>query len=1034
MSVRIPATILMPFFNHISTTVESVNALFSNFDLPEELVLIDDGSTASLESRAKEIVIPADVTVKLVRLPHNGGFIEAVNTGFTYAKHPYIVLLNNDTIPLPGWLNALYEIMEKFPDAGAVGSKLLTKEYRVEEAGGEILYHGEAIQLGAGLNRLDPSVNFLRKVTYCSGASLMIRRTALGGTAEFLLESAYGRGYYEDTDLCELLRSKGYNVYYQPRSEVVHLGSQTFGRGIEHDLLIRQNRMKFCERWMDRLSRRLIETTLDPVDNFIFIDQTFPWQDRAAGGKRMWNILSLARSIMPAARIIFIAMYGVGQEHYQKALEDIGIECHSGNNDLRSIPWPHILQSSNRNTAWIAAPDLYHWTAPIVRALSIRSRIIYDTVDIHSKRLTQGRQYGFGDELSQKRTAWRELDACQDADIVVAVSEVDGAWTREQHAKIVEVVPIIHELRESRTPWEDRSGVLFVGNFNHTPNVDAMNFFLLEIWPLIQLSLPGIHLSIAGNNPTERIRDLESDTISVLGYVPDLTNLYERTRLTVMPLRFGSGIKGKLGETLEYQVPFVATTTAIEGMPVAEAGIIVADNDARAFADAVIRLYEDKPLWSAFQNHAQNIIKNHYHPDLVREKLSAILPLPATQPKTTIIILCWNNLEYTKQAIASIQTSTWLDYILVPVDNGSTDGTPEYLRNLAEIHAWIKPVFLKYNTGFAGGINAGLATVTTEFIAILNNDVVMTSGWMERMLVHFYQFPSLGLIGPMACNVSGVQNIPFSSSLDALDPFARMIFAKNAGTVMATQRIVGFAWVMRQEVLHTVGGLHLDFGKGNYEDDDYCIRVLNAGYQIGVARDVFIYHKGSASWNSQEWQHSMKQNLEVLHRRWGQVWTSDGRWIERPPQAYRRNRDYFPPVSKWEDMQPWLRDAMEAAQDAEVADFALQSFKHTGNQAFLLYAALSTLRLPLPEQALRIILAAPKDHTEIEALKLWISVLALYSLERLEDMRHTVQLARDSGYAIPEPPESAIEWDLQWRELQAQCETAFSESKSIGND
>ncbi len=678
MPVRIPATILMPFFNHISTTIESVNALFSNFDLPEELVLIDDGSTESLESRAKEIVIPADVTVKLVRLPRNGGFIEAVNTGFTYAEHPFIVLLNNDTIPLPGWLNALYETMERFPDAGAVGSKLLTKEYRVEEAGGVILYHGEAVQLGAGLNRHDPSVNFLRKVSYCSGASLMIRRTALGDTAEFLLESAYGRGYYEDTDLCELLRSKGYNVYYQPRSEVVHLGSQTFGRGIEHDLLMRQNRMQFCERWMDRLSRRLIETTLDPADNYI--------------------------------------------------------------------------------------------------------------------------------------------------------------------------------------------------------------------------------------------------------------------------------------------------------------------------------------------------------------------PLPSSRPKITIIILCWNGLEYTKQAIASIQASTSLDYILVPVDNGSTDGTPEYLRNQAELHPWIKPVYLEYNTGFAGGINAGLATATTEFIAILNNDVVVTSGWLERMLVHFYQFPTLGLIGPMACNVSGVQNIPFSSSLDALDPFARMIFAKNAGTVMATQRIVGFAWVMRQEVLHKVGGFHLDFGKGNYEDDDYCIRVLNSGYQIGVAQDVFIYHKGSASWNSREWQHSMNVNLEVLHKRWGQVWSPDGRWIEWTPQAYQRNRDYFPPVSKWEDMQQWLRVELNAAQDADVANFAVQSFMHTDNQAFLIYAALSTLRLPLPEHALRIVLAAPKDRTEVEALKLWISVLSLYSLKQTEDMRQTVQLARDSGYALPDPPESAIEWDLQWRELQAQCETVFSESKSTGND
>ena len=138
---------------------------------------------------------------------------------------------------------------------------------------------------------------------------------------------------------------------------------------------------------------------------------------------------------------------------------------------------------------------------------------------------------------------------------------------------------------------------MFVGGFQHPPNVDAVEYFLDEILPLIVCRLPDIQVHIVGSNMPATLRARAIRNVHVHGFVRDLDQLYSRVRLTIAPLRYGAGVKGKVNQSMAHGVPVVATTPATEGMHlVHETDVLVADT-ASDFADSVVRLHENEELW-----------------------------------------------------------------------------------------------------------------------------------------------------------------------------------------------------------------------------------------------------------------------------------------------------------------------------------------------------------------------------------------------------------------------------------------------------
>ncbi|QEM69755.1 glycosyltransferase [Geobacter sp. FeAm09] len=247
-------------------------------------------------------------------------------------------------------------------------------------------------------------------------------------------------------------------------------------------------------------------------------------------------------------------------------------------------------------------------------------------------------------------------------------------------------------------------------------------------------------------------------------------------------------------------------------------------------------------------------------------------------PLVSIIILTINQLPYTMECVASIQRHTREPYELIFIDNGSTDGTVPWLRALAAREPdTCRVIENSANLGFAKGCNQGLEAAQGDYLLLLNNDVVVTEGWLSGLLDCFRHRPETGIVGPLTNNISGIQRLPGAppAPRDGIDEFAAALRARFAGRRIYNRRIVGFCMLFTRDLLNRVGYLDDSFGNGNFEDDDYCLRAELEGFRNLIAGDVFIHHYGSVSFrgNNLDYAQSMAGNRGVFNRKWNRTIT-----------------------------------------------------------------------------------------------------------------------------------------------------------------
>ena len=244
----------------------------------------------------------------------------------------------------------------------------------------------------------------------------------------------------------------------------------------------------------------------------------------------------------------------------------------------------------------------------------------------------------------------------------------------------------------------------------------------------------------------------------------------------------------------------------------------------------------------------------------------------------SIVILAHNQLDYTRKCIESIITHTREFFEIIVVDNGSTDGTNRYLET--ELTGLISADTLKIirndtNLGYAGGNNRGMAAASGEYILLLNNDVVVTPGWLTRLLACMEKHADIGIVGPMTNHVVGPQLVkPVSydiDSLEGLEEFAAAHTRKYAGQIKKLARVVGFCMLIKREVIEAIGGLDERYGLGNFEDDDFSLRSVAAGYGSCIAKDCYIHHFGNRTFVGAQidYDASLNTNWEIFKEKWG---------------------------------------------------------------------------------------------------------------------------------------------------------------------
>ncbi len=209
---------------------------------------------------------------------------------------------------------------------------------------------------------------------------------------------------------------------------------------------------------------------------------------------------------------------------------------------------------------------------------------------------------------------------------------------------------------------------------------------------------------------------------------------------------------------------------------------------------------------------------------------------------TSIVILTYNELSYTKKCIRSIQKHTPIAHEIIFVDNGSRDGTVRWLRNLVQENSNYKLIENERNLGFAKGCNQGILESSGEYILLLNNDVVVTDGWLSGMLECLNSSTETGIVGPMTNNVTGLQKIENSGyvSVDHFDDYAKSFRERYRYRRIPSARLVGFCMMFRRKLVESIDLIDERFGTGGYEDQDYCLRAELEGYRNLIAGDVFI--------------------------------------------------------------------------------------------------------------------------------------------------------------------------------------------------
>ena len=595
------------------------------------MIIIADDCSEDLTMHIQEVV--ENVTV--IRTDENSGFLKNCNHAVKEARGEYIYFLNNDTQVQAGWLDFQVKLMEERQDAGMTGAKLVYPDGRLQEAGGIIWQDASAWNYGNRQNPDQPEYNYVKEADYVSGAAMMIRRQLWQQIGGF--DEQYAPAYCEDSDLAFEVRKRGYKVLYQPRSVVVHFEGMSNGTDLQEGLKQYQvvNQKKLYDKWKTELSQHKSEgqdvfcarERSGDKKTLLMIDHYVPTYDCDAGSRTVYEFLQLF--IKKGFQVKFIGDNFHYAEKYTQKLEQMGIEVLYGEYYKN-----HIREWLDENHSYI---DYVFLNRPHISIKYIDyfcqhtdCKVLYYGHDFHYLR--GKREYELSGEKAKLVEAeeWREkeLYLMRRANMSYYPSPVEVEVIRQMDpalkVKSITAYTFFDELPDRNRDFVSRRGLLFVGGFAHTPNIDAVMWFVKNIYPLI-CQKEKIPLYLVGSNPTREIKKLGGiDGVTVKGFVSDeeLQGLYQTCKLAVVPLRYGAGVKGKVVEAMYHGIPLITTSIGAEGIPELQTFACVADQEEE-FAQAVVQLYRQDERLREMSEKGQAIVKKYYSSEAVWETFSS---------------------------------------------------------------------------------------------------------------------------------------------------------------------------------------------------------------------------------------------------------------------------------------------------------------------------------------------------------------------------------------------------------------------------
>ncbi len=376
----------------------------------------------------------------------------------------------------------------------------------------------------------------------------------------------------------------------------------------------------------------------------------FPETDKNSGALRVYEIVKM---LAGAGHSITFLAASSNDAKYSQALERLGVECICDQDRAFSgsaNAFGAFLKERNFDVAIFVQHFVYNRYAPYLRMALPQCRLVFDTLDLEFVRCEREAQI-VGTSAARENARdikVEEHSAIRDAESVWVVTE-DEKHTVLQIApeKDVRTIPNIHAVDPDLPGFGSRSGVVFLGSYRHRPNVDAIHYFMQKIFPQIEVQLPGVPFSIAGAYPTDDLYryEQESPNVHVTGFVADHRALLKSHRVGVVPLRYGAGLKGKIGEYFGCGLPCVTTSIGAEGMNMVSGKNALVADDPSAFAREVARLYTDPELWQSLSSAGVDYIEASLSVEAIRpgllEAVSAAAHIPIVVSNAPLSAQLW---------------------------------------------------------------------------------------------------------------------------------------------------------------------------------------------------------------------------------------------------------------------------------------------------------------------------------------------------------------------------------------------------------
>ncbi len=626
-------SIIIPVYNQIHYTYACLLSILEHTkDVSYEVIIADDVSTDAtehLDRYAEGLVICRGST--------NQGFLKNCNHGAQSARGRYLMFLNNDTQVTEGWLSSLVNLIQSDESIGMVGSKLVYPDGRLQEAGGIIWSDGSGWNYGRLDNPDKPEYNYVKDVDYISGAAILLSTDLWKQIGGF--DTRFAPAYCEDSDLAFAVREAGYRVVYQPLSKVIHFegvsnGTDVEGFGMKRYQVVNSEKLK--EKWQAQLEKQC-ENNGNP-DPFrarersqgkkiiLVVDHYVPTYDKDAGSKTTFQYLKMF--LRKGYVVKFLGDNFLHEDPYSIVLEQMGIEILYGQ-DYQVGIWDWLKDHGNDiAAAYLNRPHIASKYIDFIKE-NTDIKVIYYGHDLHFLR--EGREYALTGDLQRRQASeyWKsvEMSLMYKAAVSYYPSyiERDAIKAEDEDIPVKDIVAYVYEEFKENIPQDfaKREGILFVGGFAHPPNADAVLWFVREVYPLIREKMEADgdqppEFYVVGSRVTEEIQALEQpgNGIVIKGFVSEeeLVQLYDRTRIVVVPLRYGAGVKGKVVEALYHGAAIVTTSIGAEGIYDAEHVMVIKDRP-REFAESVAWLYQNPQQCLDMSRRTQEYVRRHYSMD-----------------------------------------------------------------------------------------------------------------------------------------------------------------------------------------------------------------------------------------------------------------------------------------------------------------------------------------------------------------------------------------------------------------------------------